>query len=506
MRHIKEILRLKFECGLSHEKIARACQLSKGVVTKYAQLASAAGLNWPQIQHLDDAQIMQALLPPRPQEPARLALPDFHLIHQELRRKGVTLQLLWEEYQAAHPGQAYQYTQFSVLYRRWRDRLKRSMRQVHRAGEKLFVDYSGKTVPVTDPDTGEISQAQVFVAVLGASSYTYAEATASQRLPDWIGAHIRAFEYLGCLPELIIPDNLKSGVTAACYYEPEINRTYASLAAHYGVAILPARPYKPKDKPKAEAGVLLVQRWILARLRNRKFFNLLELNGAIRELLVHLNNRPFQKNRSECRHSLFDAIDRPAMKPLPANSFEYQEWAVCRVNYDYHIEIGRHYYSVPHNLVKEEVDVRLTVNMVEVFYRGKRVASHPRSAQAGQASTLVEHMPRAHQKHRQWTPGGLLTWGAGIGAATGRVVERLLEDQPHPEKGYRACLGLTRLCRRYGQGRLEAACARALTIGAPTHKSVKSILEAGLDQHAELFSSEAPLPAHENVRGPDYYH
>ncbi|MFZ2542099.1 MAG: IS21 family transposase [Gallionella sp.] len=506
MRKIKDVLRLKHEANLSCRQIAASLKLSVGAISKYTKAAEAAGLSWPLPAEMDDTTLAARLFPPLASAREH-AMPDCAHIHRELKRKGVTLMLLWEEYQASCAGQAYQYAQFCVHYRQYSSRLKLSMRQTHKVGEKLFVDYSGDGIPIVDPQTGEIRLAQVFVAVLGASGYTFAEATMSQRLPDWIGSHVRAFEFFGCLPEIVVPDNLKSAVTKPCRYEPELNASYADMAGHYGVAIIPARPYKPKDKAMVELGVLLVQRWITARLRRHTFFSLHELNRHIAQLLQGLNNRPFQKNKMESRRSQFDSLDRPAMRPLPAQSYEFAEWLKARVNIDYHIEVDQHYYSVPFQLAKTQLDVRLAESMVEVLHKGQRVASHARSHLAWKHTTVTAHMPKAHQKHLEWTPQRLLNWGERIGPATCSVIRRLMEDKPHPEMGYRSCLGVFSLSKRYGEDRLEAACARALTIGSPKRKTVQSILEAGLDRYAELFpAAAAPLPAHANVRGPEYYH
>jgi transposase len=506
MRKIKEVLRLKYDANLSCRQIAASLRLSVGVISKYTQAAETAGLSWPLPEGMDDTTLAARLFPFA--TPVREhVMPDCAYIHQELKRKGVTLMLLWEEYQASCAGTAYQYAQFCVHYRQYSSRLKLSMRQTHKVGEKLFVDYSGDGVPIVDPQTGEIRRAQIFVAVLGASGYTFAEATLSQKLPDWIGSHVRAFDFFGCVPEIVVPDNLKSAVTKPCRYEPELNTTYADMAQHYGVAIIPARPYKPRDKAMVELGVLLVQRWITARLRRHTFFSLHELNRLIAQLLQGLNNRPFQKNKTETRRSQFDSLDRPAMKPLPAQPYEYAEWLKARVNIDYHVEVDQHYYSVPFQLAKIQLDVRLTGSVVEVLHKGQRVASHARSPLAFKHTTLTAHMPKSHQKHLEWTPQRLLNWGERIGPATCSIIRRLLEDKPHPEMGYRSCLGVFSLARRYGEDRLDAACARALTIGSPKRKTIQSILEAGLDRHAELFPTAAtPLPTHENVRGPDYYH
>jgi transposase len=510
MRKIKEVLRLKFEAGLTHERIAAALGLSKGAVSNYVQRAAQAGLS--AAPDLDEATLEALLFAHAPPRASSYAAPDFALIHQELKRKGVTLQLLWEEYLAAHPEGAYRYSQFCWHYGRFRERLKRSMRQVHRAGDKLFIDYSGHTLAIIDATSGEIRRAELFVAVLGASNYTFAEASWTQQLPDWIGSHIRAFEFFGAVPALLVPDNLKSAIKKACRFEPEATSTYADMARHYGTAILPARPFHPRDKAPAEASVLLAQRWILARLRNRQFFSLPELNAAIATLLIDLNQRPFKKIEG-CRASAFAAIDRPAMRPLPPQRYEFAEWKHAIVNIDYHVELDGHYYSVPHQLVRQKVDVRASTATVECFFKGKRVAAHVRSNRRGRHTTLPEHMPESHRKHQQWTPGRLLNWALSIGPGTRDVVRWQLTNRPHPEQGYRACLGLLNLARRYGASRLEAACLRALSIGAPTRKRILSILETKLDQHPELFTAAtateagapAPKVSHANVRGPEYF-
>ncbi len=511
MRQIKDVLRLKFEAKLSHERIAAATGLSKGAVSGYVKRALEAGIGWPLALGLDDAGLEAQLFRTAGAPLAGHAAPDFTRIHQELKRKGVTLQLLWEEYRSAHPGNAYRYSQFCLRYGQFRDSLKRSMRQVHRAGEKLFVDYSGSTVPIIDAASGEIRPAQIFVAVLGASHYTYAEASWTQSLPDWIGSHLRTLEFMGAVPALLVPDNLKAAIKRACRYEPEATSTYADMARHYGTAILPARPFHPRDKAAVEAGVLLVQRWILARLRHRQFFCLAALNAAIRELLIDLNNRPFKKLEGS-RASLFAAIERPAMAPLPATRYEYAEWKAAIVNIDYHVDIDGHYYSVPHNLVRLKLEVSYSATTVECFFKGKRVAVHARSYRRGRHTTLASHMPESHRKHSQWSPGRLLNWALDIGPGTRDVVQWQFDNRPHPEQGYRACLGLLNLAKYYGRERLEAACKRALAIGSPTRKRIKSILDAKLDQHPELFTtptSEPPVsppPApHLNVRGAEFF-
>ena len=505
MRKIRDVLRLKHDTDLSQEKIGLALGISKGAVAKYLSLSKAQGLGWPLPEGLDDETLEQRLFPVAAR-PVRLEEPDFPSIHQELKRKEVTLQLLWSEYATAYAERAYRYSRFCELYRDWAGRQKRSMRQLHTAGEKLFIDYCGQTVPIVDGATGEIHPAQVFVAVLGASSYSYAEATWTQELPQWIASHQRAFQFFGGVVELLVPDNLRSGVTKACRYDPQPNATYQEMARHYGCAILPARPYRPKDKSKAEVGVQVVERWILARLRHHTFFSLGELNAALRELLSELNTRPFQKLPGS-RQSAFEALDKPALKPLPERPYEYAEWKQAKPGIDYHVEVDKRYYSVPHRWVGHKVDVRASASVVEVFHKGQRIAAHPRS-HTQLFSTLPEHMPSSHRQHREWSPGRFLNWAKQIGPATLEVVKRQLEDLPHPEHGYRRCLGLLNHARRYSKARLEAACERALAIHSPSYRSVSSILKQGLDRQPlpEEEPEQEELPLHANVRGPDYYH
>jgi transposase len=440
---------------------------------------------------------------PRPSSDSR-PLPDWPTIQQELKKKGVTLALLWEEYKAVYP-EGYQYSQFCELYRRWRGTLKVWMRQEHKAGEKLFVDYSGKTVDIVDPVTGEMKPAQIFTAVLGASNYTYAEATWTQSLPDWIGSHQRAFDYFGGVSELVIPDNLRSGVSKACRYDPDINPTYQDLANHYKTAILPARSGKPRDKAKAEAGVLLVQRWILAALRNRIFFSLTELNEAMAELLEKLNNKPFKKLPGS-RKSQFESLDKPALKPLPQSPYQYAQWEKARVNIDYHIEIDHHYYSLPYQLVGKKLDVRITSKTIECFHKGRRVASHQRIYNPWAYTTLPEHMPRSHQEYLKWTPDRLLNWASKIGPSTARLAQNVMDSKAHPQQGFRTILGILRLEKTYGAERLEAACQRALYIKAASYRSVASILKNGLDiKRKKESEDDSPPLRHSNIRGAEYY-
>ena len=505
MRKIKEVLRLKWECGLSNRQMAKSCALARPTVAEYLRRAQAAGLSWPLPVGLDDSALERLLFPP----PASVSaeprpVPDWAVVHQELRRKGVTLFLLWQEYKAAHP-QGCQYSWFCQQYGAWAGKVDLVMRQEHRAGEKLFVDYAGQTVPVQDPVSGQLRPAHIFVAVLGASSYTYAEATWTQGLPDWIGSHVRALTFFGGVPEIIVPDNLKSGVTQAHRYEPDLNPTYQEMAVHYGVAVVPARVRKPRDKAKVEVGVQVVERWILACLRHRTFFSLADLNPAIRALLVDLNCRPFKKLPGSRQH-LFESLERPALKPLPSVPYEYAEWKKARVNIDYHVEVEGHYYSVPYQLVRQQVDVRLTANCVECFYKGQRVSSHRRSSLKGRHTTLTEHMPKAHQHYLEWTPERLVRWAQTTGPATAQVVATILTSRPHPQQGFRSCLGIMRLGKTYGQDRLEAACQRALALEACAYRSIESILKHGLDRHplsAQRVSP--PVINHPNIRGPEYY-
>jgi transposase len=506
IRQTREILRLHFESQLSPRKIAAICKVGKGTVQRYLERLKAAGLSWPLPTDLDDVALERRLFPPSPVPSSQeRPLPDGAVIHKELKsRKNVTLQLLWEEYKQAYP-EGYAYSWYCESYRQWQRRLDVVLRQEHRAGEKMFVDHAGQTVPVTDPKTGEVRQAQVFVAVLGASNYTYAEASWSQNLWDWIHSHVRAFEFFGGTSQLVIPDNLKSGVNKPCYYEPELNRTYGDLAIHYGVGILPARPYRPRDKAKAEVGVQIVQRWVLAALRKRQFFSLAELNEAILELVHRLNQRPFRKLAGS-RAELYRSIDLPALQPLPLQPFVYAEWKKARVNLDYHIELGGHYYSTPYQLVGKELDVRSTSGTVEIFHQGKRVASHVRSSKPHVATTNAAHRPKSHQEYLQWTPTRILSWAGKVGPFTARLVESIMTSKPHPEMGYRSALGVIRLDRKYGAERLEAACTRAVRMKIYRFQSVKSMLESGLDRQPlpELVFMPSPV-THENLRGPDYY-
>ena len=514
MRKIKECLRLKWSCNLSHEQIAKALGLSKGVVSKYTQLATAAGLDWVAVAPLDEPALQHLLIPNTPRHRGARPHPDWLTIHREMHKKGITLQLLWEEYVEANPSaETYRYTQFCKLYHDYAATLKRSMRQIHRAGEKLFIDFAGPTVAIIDQRSGEISQAHIFVAVLGASNFTYACATAHEKQADWLRGLTGALNFIGGVPEMIIPDCPKAMITDADRYEPWVNRAAQDYARHYNTVILPARPRHPQDKAKVEVGVQIVERWILAKLRHRRFFSLTELNQAIRLLLTELNHRPMQK-KDGSRQEWFERLDKPALKALPAEHYEIASFKYCKVNIDYHVDIEGHYYSVPHNLVRQQLEARITCATVELLFRGNRVACHAKSSQRGAHTTIAEHMPAAHRAHLEWSPQRLLDWGRDIGPNTHRIVDYQLTSKPHPEMGYRACLGLLSLARAHGKQRLEAACARAVAIGALNRRSVINILKAGLDNKplpsnpAELQTAQADwiTPPHDNVRGPSYYH
>ena len=505
MRNIIEVLRLYQECGRSHREIARVVSISPTTVGEILRRAKQCGLSYPLPAGMSETGLEAKLYPPAAPSSQIRPEPDWPAVHRELRRKGVTLDLLWQEHKAEHPA-GYRYSGFCAHYRQWVGRLPLSMRQTHAPGEKLFVDYAGPTVPIVDPMTGEIRQAAIFVAVLGASNYAYCEATWTQSLPDWIGSHVRAFEHINGVTALLVPDNLKSGVTTACFYEPELNPTYRDLATHYATAVLPARPYRPKDKAKVEAGVLLVERWVLARLRNQRFFSLGELNRSIAELMTALNNRPFKKLPG-CRLSAFIELDRPALRSLPATRYEFAEWKVVKAGPDYHVEVVAHYYSVPYRFAREKVDARYTATTVEVFHRGTRIASHVRNDAPGRHTTVDAHMPPAHLAVQGWNGPRLLDWAARIGPHAKAVVESILHQRRHPQQGYRSCLGILRFGKTFGDDRLEAACERAIDIGAMSYRSLQSILKNGLDKKRTSTPAQTCLPLeHANVRGPDYYH
>jgi len=509
MRKIREVLRLKFELDLSERQISKSAQISRSTIGDYLRRFAVSGLSWPLPIGLTDADIDVRLFPPKPSIPdAQRPTPDWALVNQELRRKGVTLFLLWQEYKTGQP-EGFLYSWFCENYREWTGKLDAVMRQEHLAGEKCFVDYCGKTMPITDRHTGEIRQAQIFVGVMGASNYTYAEATLSQTLPDWIGSHIRMLEYFGAAPEILVPDNLKSGVSKTCRYEPDTNPSYHAFANHYGIAVIPARSRKPRDKAKVEGGVLVVTRWILACLRNHAFFSLAELNTAISELLARLNQRPFKK-LAGCRESLFRSLDYPAMRALPVERHIFSEWKKVRMGPDYHIDLGdRYYYSAPYTLIGKQLDVNFSEYVVEILYRGQRIASHARlHGNDRHHSTVTAHMPKGHREMAEWTPERIVNWAASVGEHTGKLINALIERRQHPQQAFRAALGIIRLGKRYGNDRVEAACRRAYLTNAISYASVDSILKHRLDElPMPQDTQQSTLPLfHDNVRGAGYYH
>jgi transposase len=511
MRKARDILRLKHEAGLSVRQIARSLRISHGTVLNYLSRAEPAGIGWPLPEGIDEAQLEDLLFSSqRSAQEARRPLPPMDYIHKELRdkrrSKGVTLQLLWEEYRAEHPH-GYGYTQFCEYYKRFVRTVEPALRQPYRAGEKLFVDWAGQTVPVTDPTSGTVLRAYIFVAVLGASNYTYAEAFPNKQLPSWIEAHIHTWEFMGGVARITVPDNERTAVTKACRYEPDLHRSYEALAEHYGTVIIPARPGQARDKAKVEAGVQNAERRILAALRGRCFFGMVELNRAIGNLLPDLNDRPFQKMPGN-RRELFEELDRPALLSLPPSRYELGLWRDAKANIDYHVQVDWHFYSVPYHLANQHVEVCLGTRTVEIFHRSKRVALHARSHKRGGFTTDPAHRPKSHQRHLEWTPSRLVRWsGKEIGPDCARLVERILEEKPHPEQGYRSCLGIMRLGRHYGKERLEAACLRALALDVCSYRSVKSILATGADRRPLPPEQEPPGPKilHCNLRGRDYY-
>jgi transposase len=504
MRKIREVLRLKFEGGLENRQIARSCAIPHSTVGNYLSRAAASGLAWPLPPEITD-EILEARLFPAVPVRQEVPLPDFASLYRELlRHKHLTLELLWQEYKQVYPD-GYQYSWFCELYGRWACKLDVVLRRDYRAGDRMFVDHAGPTVPVVDADTGLIQQASIFVAVLGASNYTFAEAVWKRDLPSWIGSHSRTAEFFQGVAAVTVPDNWKTGVKDPCYYDPDLNPTYRDWAEHYGTVIIPARVAKPRDKAKVEGGVLLVERWILAALRKRTFFSLAELNAAIRELLVKLNQRKFRK-LDTTRAAMFEELERPALKPLPSTPFVFAEWKKARVNIDYHVEIDRHYYSVPYRYVHEQVEARFSEKTVEFFLRGVRIAAHPRSYIPGKHTTLKEHRPKKHQD-LEWTASRMTEKGLESGPSTAAVLDQIMKSRKHPELGYRSCLGVLRLGKRYSNERLEAACRRALAMNVCSYRSIKSMLESSLDRQP-IEPVEIPAvhgEVHDNVRGSDYY-
>jgi transposase len=504
MRQLRQMLRL-YRDGVSAREIARTLGVARSTIQDSLGRARSAGIDWPLPAECTDEVLEERLFARSGLKPGRRrhSEPDWAMLSRELKRAGVNLMVLWEEYRESHPD-GYGYSRFCDLYREFERRLSPVMRQHHVAGDKVFVDYSGKKIGIVDPMTGEVRDAEIFVAVLGASNYTYAEATWTQALHDWIGAHARMFRFFGGVPRLIVPDNLKSGVHKASFYDPEINRSYAMMAAHYGVGILPARPYRPRDKAKVEAGVRFAQSYILGRLRHQTFFSLAEANQAITEVLDRMN-RHVMRRLGTSRSDLFASIERDALHALPASDYEFAEWRLARVGVDYHVEVEGFYYSVPHALIRAQVDVRIASRTIEVFHRGKRVAAHQRRYGGPRHGTDPDHMPSAHRRYAAWSPDRFQRWARAIGPNTEGLILAVLSNRPHPEQGFRTCLGVLRLFRGLAPARAEAVATRALAIGALTYKSVASILNNNLDR-APQATETVTVIAHPNVRGPGYFH
>lgn len=505
MRKIREIVRLFLLMHLTGRAIARSVNASPSTVGDYIGRIKVAGLTWPLPSELDSDEALSRLLfrdhAPAPKNSR--PLPDFAWVHRELKRPHVTKMLLWDEYRGEHPD-GLGYSQFCEHYARFARKLNVTMRQEHKAGDKMFVDFSGDGFEIYDPETGEVQKAVLFVAVLGASNYTYAEPVLREDLPTWIACHVHAFEFFGGVTALVVPDNLKAGVKRPDFYEPDLNPTYADLSKHYGCAVIPARPRKPRDKAKVEQGVLLAERWIIASLRNQRFTSLVDLREAVRGRLERLNQRKMRKlDRS--RQEMFEEVERAALRPLPEAAYELASFKTATANIDYHVEFDRHYYSVHYTLAQETVEVRATALTVEILFKGERVASHVRSAQAFGFTTNPEHRPRSHRAYAEWTPSRMIDWAGSIGPDTAKMVEAVLNHRPHPEQGFRTCLGIIRLSKKYEAARLEAACRRALSRGALSYRSVAGILRAGLDRE-EPEAEALPLGPHGNIRGPSYYH
>jgi transposase len=504
MRKIRETLRLHFGLGRSARETARSVGVAQSTVSYLIQRARLAGLGWPLPDGMSETELERLLYPGNQGRPRRRPEPDWESIDRDLRRhKGMTLELAWLEYRNACSA-GLQYSQFCAHYQQWRGKLDIVLRQNYRAGEKLFVDYAGPTVPIVHRKTGTTTQAQIFVAVLGASSYTYVEAQRGQDLASWLSGHVRAFAYMGGVSEVIVPDNPKTGVKEACWYEPELNPSYRDLAEHYGTVVIPARPRRPRDKAKAEQGVQLAERWVLAVLRHRIFTSLDELNEAIAELREQLNDRPFRK-REGSRRSLFEALDRPALRPLPPTPYVFAEWKKATVHVDYHVEVDHNYYSAPYQLIGERLDVRVSATTVEVIHRGQRVGSHPRLFGKGQHHTDPAHRPPSQQAYLDWSPERFINWASTVGPRTAQFVALIMQEKQHPEQGYRSCLGVMRLAKDYPHERMEAAAERLLGLRVHTFRSLKSVLDRGLDRQSVEPTPTPEVPTHANVRGATYF-
>jgi transposase len=506
MRKLREILRLKFELNRKHREIAAACRISPGTVSDLVARWKDHGLQWP--TELSDHELDAIMYPPPEPRSRDLApvVPDWGYVHRELKRRDVhmTLKLLWDEYKEAHPDAHYGRSWFCKGYREWASRLEPVMRQVYKYGEKCFVDFAGDTLPVLDPATNEIRQAQVFVGTLGASNYTYCDVCWSQDIPNWLRLHVDMFHYFGGCPTVLVPDNLKAGVTKPCFYEPSVNISYEELAKYHQAAVIPTRVAKPKDKAKVEGSVLIVEREIIAPLRNRTLIGLAGAKEAVWEKLRALNSRPFQELEGS-REQLFLEFEKPALSPLPRQRYDEGIWKTAKVHLDYHIAVEGHHYSVPFQHIGKKVEARMTLVTMEIFLDQVRVASHRRSFVKGGYTTDEAHMPEKHRRISGWTPDKILSWAENVAPEVRAACAAILESRSHPEQGVRACLGVLKLRKRYTPARLTAACRRALRSGMPSYQRLCSILENNLDSQPLPESPQRRLGPHENIRGAAYY-
>jgi transposase len=512
MRRVREMLRLTLDAGLPLSETARRMGVARSTLREMVQRVERTGLPWPLPLDLSDGDLETRLYGEAgtKQGHRRRPEPDWAALNRELKRKHVTLQILWDEYIEAHPD-GYRYSRFCELYRGWEARLPVTMRQTHLGGDKLFVDYAGDTVPVTiDVRTGKVRRAHVFVAVMGGSSLSFAHASWTETLPDWVDAHVQAFAYFGGAAGLLVPDNPKVAVIKACFYDPQVNRTYGEMASHYDTAVLPARPRRPRDKAKVEAAVRIVERWLLGKLRNRRFYSLAEVNAAIAELLTSLNDHRVMRPVGRTRRQLFEEIDAPRLKPLPAEPYALAEWRVRKIGLDYHVDFDGHFYSVPYRHARASVEVRATLRTIEVFLKGERIAAHMRGSGDGKHTTLAEHMPSSHRRHADWTIERILREARAVGPSAELLCQMILQQRPHPEQGFRSCMGIVRLAKPVGAARLEAASLRALQIGTLNYGAVKSILDNRLDgqpvRRAREGEDEGLPISHPNIRGSGYYH
>ena len=504
MRKIREVLRLSHELQASRREIALSVGIARSTVSEYLYRAEGAKLVWPLPEGLSDEDLERRLFPPAPgpEQPPR-PLPDWPEIDRELMKKGVTLLLVWLEYKERHGESAYGYSRFADLYHQWKEKTDLRMLQHHKAGEKLFADFAGLTMPVTDPESGQVQQVPIFTSAMGASQRIFAKAQGAQTTECWLGGLDEAFDFYGALPQIVVPDNPKACVSSPDRYEPAINPSFAEFAQFYGLAVIPARVRKPRDKAKVENAVLQVEHWVLAPLRNQTFFSIQELNGAIHAKILELDAR-VMKGYGMSRRELFEQVDRPAMRELPGSRYRYASWKTAKVAPDYHVEFEGHRYSVPHQMVGKRVDLRITQDTVEVFAAGNRVFTHARSLLRRGFTTEPSHRPRRHGEYAEWTPERIVKWALAIGPSASELVHRIMEGKVHPEQAFRSCLGIISLEKTYGKERVEAGSARALRFGAHSRRSLLTILQKGLDQEPAP-AQESRSVLHANVRGSRYY-